>query len=89
MMAYHDLRDWIERLESEGELARVSEKVNWDLEIGGITQETIERKGPALLFENIKDHENTLCTKLFTGSLATYSRMALMLGIPKILHILI
>lgn len=82
-MAYHDLRDWIAKLEREGELARIHEKVNWDLEIGGITQETIDRKGPALLFENIKDHENTLCTKLFTGSMATYSRVALMLGVPK------
>ena len=82
-MGYQDLRAWIQKLESEGELARVSQKVDWDLEIGGITQETFDRRGPALLFENIKDHEDTLCTKLFTGSLATFSRMALMLGVDK------
>ena len=82
-MAYVDLREWIDALEKESELARVKVEVDWDLEIGGITQETFDRKGPALLFENIKDHKNTVCTRLFTGSLATYPRMALMLGMPK------
>jgi 4-hydroxy-3-polyprenylbenzoate decarboxylase len=82
-MAYRDLRKWIKKLESEEELARVGEKVDWDLEIGGITQETFDRKGPALLFENIKDHEATFCTKLFAGSIASYSRVAMMLGVPK------
>lgn len=82
-MAYQDLRTWIEKLEGEGEVAKVTEKVDWNLEIGGITQETFDRKGPSLLFDNIKDHEKTLCTKLFTGSLATFPRMALMLDVPK------
>lgn len=82
-MGYDSLREWIEKLESQGELARVTRKVDWDLEIGGITQETFDRKGPALLFENIKDHEKTRCTRLFTGSLGTYPRIALMLGQDK------
>ena len=82
-MAYENLREWIAKLESEGELARIKTKVNWDLEIGGIVQEVFDTKGPALLFENIKDHENTICKKLFTASLSTYSRIALMLGLPK------
>ncbi|TDA67544.1 MAG: hypothetical protein D9V47_10820, partial [Clostridia bacterium] len=37
-MAYNDLRDWISALETEGELARVKARVDWDLEVGGITQ---------------------------------------------------
>ncbi|MDY7036678.1 MAG: UbiD family decarboxylase, partial [Thermodesulfobacteriota bacterium] len=82
-MGFQDMREWITRLDKEGELARITEKADWDLEIGGITQETFDRKGPALLFENIKDHENTICTRLFTGSLATYARVALMLGLSK------
>jgi UbiD family decarboxylase len=82
-MAYKDLKEWIGTLEKEGELARIKTKVDWDREIGGITQEVFDKKGPALLFENIKDHENTLCTKFFTGSLAKYSRIALMMGLPK------
>lgn len=82
-MAFKDMREWLETLEREGELVRVKTKVDWNLEIGGITQEVFDREGPALLFENIKDYDNTLGRKLFTGSLATYPRIALMLGLPK------
>jgi len=82
-MAYKGLREWIQLLESEGELARVKAKVDWDLELGGIVQEVFDRGGPALLFENIKDYENTICKKLFTGSLQNYRRIALMMDLPK------
>ncbi|MCL5960934.1 MAG: UbiD family decarboxylase [Chloroflexi bacterium] len=81
-MAYRDQREWIDKLEKEGKLARVKTEVDWNLEIGGILRETLDTKGPALLFENIKDHKNTLCTKLFTNSLGTYDRIALALGLP-------
>ncbi len=82
-MAYHDLRDWLAALEKEGELVRVKREVNWNLEIGGIVREICDTSAPAALFENIKDYKDTLCTKLFAGSLATFSRIALMLGLPK------
>ena len=82
-MGYSDLREWIKTLEGEGELARVKAKVDWNLELGGVAQENFDRRGPALLFENIKDHENTKCTKFFTCSLSSFRRMALMLGMPK------
>ena len=82
-MAIKDLREWISELETEGEVARITEKVDWDLELGGITQESFDRGGPALLFENIKGYESTFCRRFFTGALATYPRIALMLGLPK------
>jgi UbiD family decarboxylase len=82
-MAYNDLRDWIATLEKEGELARVRTEVDWDLELGAIARENMDRGGPALLFENIKDHKDTICKKLFTCSLSTFSRVACMLGLPK------
>jgi UbiD family decarboxylase len=82
-MAYYDMREWIDRLEKEGELARIHEEVDWDLEIGGIAREVTDREGPALLFENIKDHKNTIGRKLFTCSLSTFSKIALMMGLPK------
>lgn len=83
-MGFQDLREWIEKLEQENELARITTKVDWDLEIGGIVQEVFDRgNGPALLFENIKDYENTISTKLFTASMSNYSRIALMLGVAK------
>lgn len=82
-MAYQDLREWSKKLEDENELARVKRKVNWNPELGGITREVLDRGRRALLFENIKDHEKTLCAKLFTASLGSFSRVALMLGLPK------
>ena len=82
-MAYYSLREWIEKLEMEGELKRVKAEVDWNLEIGGILREVCDTQGPALLFENVKDYKNTLCTRLFTGSLSTFSKVALMLGLPK------
>ncbi|MCL5960776.1 MAG: UbiD family decarboxylase [Chloroflexi bacterium] len=82
-MAHSDLRDWLAVLEREGELARIKPEVDWNLEIGGILREICDTQGPAVLFENIKDHKDTICTRLFTGSLATFPRIALTLGLPK------
>ena len=82
-MAYRDLREWVETLEEEGELSRVKKEVDWDLELGAIARENMDRGGPALLFENIKDHRNTLCQRLITCSLSSYSRVALMMGLSK------
>lgn len=82
-MAYNDLREWITKLEEEGELVKIKTEVDWDLEIGAIARENMDKGGPALLFENIKDHKNTLCKKLFTCSLSTFSKIALMMGLSK------
>jgi len=82
-MGFRDLREFIRKLEEEKEIRHIETMVDWNLEIGGILREVCDRGGPALLFENIKDHTETLCTRLFTGSLATFARVALMLGLPK------
>lgn len=82
-MAFKDFREWLDRLEAEGELKRIEAKVDWDGEIAGIVQETFRQRGPALLFENIKGHENTWGKKLFCGGLAGRRRIALLLGLPK------
>lgn len=82
-MASRDLRKWIAQLESEGELKRVKAKVDWDDEISQIIRKVYVQNGPALLFENIKDHEKTLSRRLFTNGLGTQSRVNLMLNLPK------
>jgi 4-hydroxy-3-polyprenylbenzoate decarboxylase len=81
-VAYTDLREWIARLESAKRLKRIKAEVNWDGEIGAIARLNFAKKGPALLFENIKDHKNTISKKLFVGGLARASQIALMLGLP-------
>jgi 4-hydroxy-3-polyprenylbenzoate decarboxylase len=82
-VAYKDLREWLDKLEAEGELKRVEAKVDWDLELAEVARKAIKERGPALLFVNIKGHENTLCTRLFTNALARRTRMAMALGLPK------
>ncbi len=78
------LRDWIEVLKSEGEYREVNAKVNWDCEIGTIARYCVVADKPtALLFDNIQDHENTWCKKLFTNSIGSYGRIALAFGLPK------
>jgi 4-hydroxy-3-polyprenylbenzoate decarboxylase len=51
-MAYHNLRDFIARLEREGELRRIQEPIDVDLEITEITDRVSKSGGPALFFEN-------------------------------------
>ncbi len=78
-MPYRDLRDFIGRLRSEGELAEISADVDWRYEIGGIVRKNLDLKGPALLFRRIRDFS----TPLFACGVSTYSRVALALGLPK------
>ncbi len=82
-MAFNDMREWMAKLESLGQLKRITTKVDWNLEIAEIARRSIQEKGPAILFENIKDHEHTRCTKLFVNGLTRRNRIALMLGLPE------
>ena len=82
-MAYDSLRQWLTKLEEEGQLKRIKAKVDWDEEIGGIAQAAYDMKNqaPALLFENIKDYQDGDFRRFFTGSLSTYGRIARELGV--------
>lgn len=54
-MVYRDFRDWLQAVESDGEVKHIS-GANWKLEMSGIS-EIVAREGkrpmPALLFDNI------------------------------------
>lgn len=54
-MAYHNLWEFINQLEKEGQLVRVKKEVSRDLEITEITDRISKAFGPALLFERVKD----------------------------------
>ena len=82
-MGFLDMRQWMAQLEQHGELRRIKAEVDWDREIGAITRRMLEKKGPALLFENIKGYASGRCTKLFASSLGSRSRLALALGFPR------
>jgi len=51
-MAYHSLREFLDRLEGAGELVRVREKVDPYLEMAALADRAAKQEGPALLFEN-------------------------------------
>jgi 4-hydroxy-3-polyprenylbenzoate decarboxylase len=59
-VAYRDLRDFIARLEKEGELKRISAEVDPVLEISEITDRVTKAGGPALLFERPKGSRHAL-----------------------------
>ena len=82
-MAFKDLREWLAFLKKENELHTIDVEVDWNLEMSDIERKVLDEKGPALLFNNIKDYKDTRGKKFFYGSLGTYGRVALMLGLPK------
>src|SRR5882724_10662075 len=53
-LAYRDLREFIAKLEKEGELRRIAAEVDPVLEITEITHRVTRAGGPALLFERPK-----------------------------------
>ncbi len=57
MTAYNSLRDFIDRLEKDGDLVRITEPVSMDREITEIHKRVLHAGGPALLFENVT-HED-------------------------------
>lgn len=76
LMKYHDLRDFIAKLEQEGELKRVSLEVDPHLEMTEICDRTLRMGGPALLFENPKGYTIPVLGNLF----GTPRRVALGMG---------
>jgi len=52
-LSYSSLRDFLDKLEGEGELLRVKEPVSSVLELTEIQTRLLAEKGPAVLFENV------------------------------------
>ncbi|MBW1829908.1 MAG: UbiD family decarboxylase [Deltaproteobacteria bacterium] len=82
-MEYNDLRDFLNLLEGKQELIHIKEPVDWDIEIGAISQESINLGGEAFICENIKDHTDTVCRKLAMNYLGNWRRIALAMGMPE------
>ena len=64
-MKYADLREFIAFLEQRGELVRISQEVDPNLEMTEISDRTLRAKGPALLFENPKGYNTPVLCNLF------------------------
>ena len=75
-MKYKDLRDFIDKLEEQGELVRVTAEVDPDLEMTEIADRTLRGEGPAILFENPKGYDIPVLANLF----GTPKRVAMGMG---------
>jgi 2,5-furandicarboxylate decarboxylase 1 len=76
-MRYQDLRGFMRLLEAEGELRRVSRPVSTRFEIAAGIRGMGDRGGPALLFEDVVDHDMPVVGGLFS----TRRRALLALGV--------
>ena len=79
-MAYDNLAEFVQVLEREGELKRISHPVNAELEITEIADRVMKSAGPALLFENVIGKSIPLLINAFGST----RRMALALGVNDI-----
>ena len=75
-MEYRDLRDFIDQLEKQGDLKRIDQRVDPNLEITEISDRVLRSGGPALLFENPANSSIPVLANLF----GTERRVALALG---------
>jgi 4-hydroxy-3-polyprenylbenzoate decarboxylase len=75
-MKYRDLRDFVQQLESLGELKRIITEVDPHLEMTEICDRVLRAGGPALLFENPKGYDVPVLANLF----GTPKRVAMGMG---------
>lgn len=82
-MAIKDLREFMQLLESKGELKRVSAELDPVLEIGEVTDRVSKAHGPGLLFENPVDRETGERYRIpvAINLMGSYDRMAWGMGV--------
>lgn len=66
-MAITDLRQFMDVLERDGDLLRVSQEVDRRFEISGYIRRTSDAQGPALLFENVKGSDIPVLGGLYSS----------------------
>lgn len=74
-MAYKNVREFIDRLEKEGEVQRIEEEVDWNLEAGAMLRRSAEAGLPAPFFQKIEGYPEGY--RLFGGGFARLSRLAM------------
>jgi 4-hydroxy-3-polyprenylbenzoate decarboxylase len=82
-LPFDDLRQWIAALDRAGELKRIQTEVDPVLEIAEITDRVSKSKtgrpgGPALLFQNVKNHPGS---QVLINQFGSETRMKLALGV--------
>jgi 4-hydroxy-3-polyprenylbenzoate decarboxylase len=79
-MAYNSLADFVQVLQQQGELKRITYPVRTELEIAEIADRVMKRAGPALFFENVIGKQIPVLINAFGSA----KRMALALGVGDV-----
>jgi len=85
-MPYRDLREFINKLEAEGELQRVKAEVDWKYEMGCIARRAKDLGAPCPFFEKIKDYPpgfRLLAVPFGPTKPVPHGRLNLALELPK------
>lgn len=82
-----DLRGYIDRLTSLGEIAEIGVEVDWNLELGAITRRCTENGLPSPLFNRVKDDRDGFRVLAAPASLSSapgrrLAKVAISLGLP-------
>src|SRR5687768_2843991 len=80
MRGYNSTWEFVQALEKEGELLRISAPVDSDLEISEIAARVMRQYGPALLFENV--HGSRI--PLLINAYGSEKRMCMALGVRSL-----
>lgn len=72
---YKDLRDFLDYLESQGDLKRIQTPIDPNLEMTEISDRVLKADGPALLFENPVGFDTPVLTNLFGSARRVASAM--------------
>lgn len=86
MKCYNDLGDFLRFLESQKLLLRVQDEISTHLEITHFSERVLKSGGPAILFENVINHNNANAKSdysVVTNLFGTVERVALGLGVEK------
>lgn len=85
-MPFKDLREFLAKLDAEGELSTVEAQVDWDLEIGAICRRVLDQRGQTPHFVNVKGYPkgySVVGNLLGPTKPVVQGRVALAMDLPK------
>ena len=84
-MPFKDLREFLARLEKEGELKKIAEEVDWNLEAGAMSRRAIEENLPVPYFQKVKGYPSGY--QLVSCLLTNHRRIAIAMDMAPDTHV--
>lgn len=83
-MPFKDVREFIARLEREGEAIRIEDEVDWNLEAGAMLRRSAEAGLPAPFFQKVRGYP--VGYRIFGGAMAKFKRIAIAMDMDPDTH---